>query len=286
MPRPHSSSIIRTLATTAAVALLFWVAILSIVAAYGMVKSHYSRTEYRALRGELGNDFIAVRLRSETEQRCGAVGREYFWICGVVIEAKQSLPFGYCSTPERPLYIGALDTASQSDLLGDLRFEHVIRVSDVLVSPTNSDTPYAYPHVFPPEEISVREPELSSDDARLGYSWVNFEGLPVLFASGSKDWKLTPEERENHPVGVIFKHPELPLRIATSIPQGEFKHWQDVVTSARSIVDEAVVSFNAGQSCSQPPKAVRFIYNTYNIGKLEALRDWVGNNHISTTPND
>lgn len=284
MSKPQSNSTLRTPVSTAVAIALIGVVMLAIGAAVGMIKKSNARSENRAFREALQEDPIALRLRRESEQRCDPAGREFYWICGVVIEAKPSAEYGYCSTPERPLYYGALDTESQADLLGDLKFDHLIRVSGHLASPTNSETPYAYPNVVTPQEITTREPEVSADSTGLNYNWVNYDGLPVLFASGSRSWRLTPEERSTLPVAVIFKHPDLPLRVVTSIPKKQIADWRTVVATARSEVSEAVISFDAGQTCSQPPDTVRFLYNVHNIGKLEALRDWVRDNHNLTRP--
>jgi len=284
MANAHLRSVFRILASLALAAVLVGVIAFALAAGFGTLKREIASNEYRALREELETDPIAVRLRSESEQRCDRVDREFYWICGAVIEAKPFLARGYCSTAERPLYYGSLDTASQTDLLGDLKFEHVVRANGVLVSPANSETPYAYPHVFPPKEILAREPGLPSDPNRISYDWVNYEGMPILFASGSLNWSLTAEERTNLPVGIIFIHPEFPLRIVTSVPKNQIDEWRSVVNSASSTVIDAVISFDEGQSCSTPPEKVRFLYNIHNHGKLKALRDWVRDNHKLTSP--
>ena len=115
---------------------------------------------------------------------------------------------------------------------------------------------------------------------------MNYEGLPVLFASGSANWDLTSTARAELPVAAIFIHPEMPLRIVTSIPKNEIADWRNFVQRASAKVSEAVVSFDAGQSCSQPPETVRFLYNIHNDGKLKALSDWVRDNHNLTNPKE
>lgn len=261
---------------------IFVLAVLAIVA-LGLVRNsvwrHTAKEERRTLVSELENDPTAIRLRAENEQSCEPTGQEYYWLCGVVIAATPSLPYGYCSTTERPLYAGALDTASQTDSSAELMFEQAILVSGSWISPANANTPYAYPDIFPPKDIPAFAPEPRIASAPLGHDWVKYRDMPILFSWREHGWETTAQEGTSLSVNMIFVHPDFPLRILRSLQENEIARWQQVVDKVVSEVSAAVVSYEDGRSCSQPPETVRFSYNIHNAGKLKKLTDWVRVHH-------
>lgn len=252
---------------------------LAVIFLFGVIyrngKQSLAGAESTQLLETLLQDPIAVRLRNENEEKCAPKEREYYWVCGLVIEAKPTTPYGYCSSPERPLYYGSLEAASQEFTLDDLAFNHSITVSAAIISPSNNATPLAYSNVSPPKQVLANEPNFSRDIRNLEQTWATYLDLPILFTRGSRNWKLTLEEREALPISLTFKHPTYPLQVYQSVPLEDFQSWRSYVDDAISSIDASVVSIDRFRNCSDPPGNVKFSFNRYNDGKIESLRNWI-----------
>jgi len=242
---------------------------------YKNIKQQQIKRDRQQFTEQLFEDPVAVRLRDEGRERCARTEFEHYWICGAVIQAAPLTPRGQCSTPERPLYYGSLDTESQEFALGDLKFFDAISVEDVSVSPTNDATPYGYPDVFPPEDLQQSEPVFSKNDGAPEWTWVMYEDVPVLFGKGSRDWSLTLQERSLLPARFTLKHPIFPFQIGKDIPLEQMDNWREIVDDAIEAVSGAVDSFDASRACSDPPASVRFPLEPYKIREIAAVRDWL-----------
>ena len=242
---------------------------------YRTITQSIAASERTQFLETLFQDPIAVRLREENEEKCTPREREYYWVCGLVIEAKPTGPYGYCSSPERPLYYGSLEAGSQLFAVNDLAFNHSISISDTTILPSNDATPFAYSDVFPPKEILVNDPIFSGNISGFERTWATYRELPILFTKGSESWKLTQEEREALPISLTFRHPTYPLLVYQSVPLEDFESWRSYVDDAISSIEASVVSVDRSRNCSDPPGNVKFSFNRYNDGKIESLRNWI-----------
>lgn len=265
-----SSRITNLIVLTVVVGLSILTGLIVLGGIYSNLKQQAYRKQHEIEQAQLFSNPEAVRFREENSEECAPKDVEYYWICGALVKAKPTLPYGYCSTLERPLFYGAL--AGEDDpLFGDLKFGHPIVYGKTSISPYYSKI---YRRVSAPDVDEISD-TLVFPNARSGYAsaWVRYGNTAVLFHKRGVDWKVSAEAASKMPVSVSLRHPEYPLHLSGHIPIEDIDDWRDYIADFIQEGTASVLSFENSADCRRPPAHVKYRFNSYGT-TIRSLVEW------------
>lgn len=220
-----------------------------------------------------------ARISAENAAQCDAK-KKYVWICGAVVELAQQTTT--CSSPERPLYSGAL---GQKYFGGSFHTENLFlglhKLTDFTIQPANVE---AY-SIGLASALAAgplpAAPQFDKTKAHPQVAVATYRNIPVTFRKpltyAINGIKSEPEKiAAFNAMGatVSFKHPDLPIIVEKFMPLDSEIAWQALIDRAIPRVTDAVIAYDPSASCGHPPETLRFQARRYDTRLYTSLLAW------------